>query len=149
MVTYSNENIATLLCTKLGHHQPQCVRIIHLYLKMLKSIRTKHFFLNNILCLVKLVKRNMVHWKINVRHNPFIKYNLLYGMLLLCNILCIKPQHLCNGTLYKFISPQKTFLCNFSNRVVGFIVANYISCDTVRWFSHFQKLENTSRCIVF
>lgn len=23
---------------------------------------------------------NMVHWKINVRHNPFIKYNLLYGI---------------------------------------------------------------------
>ncbi len=57
----------------------------------------------------------------------------------------IHIQHLCDGTLYKFISLQKTFLCNFSNRVVGFIVANYISCDTVRWFSHFQKLENTSR----
>lgn len=89
-------------------------------------------------------------WKINVCHNPFIKYNLLWSkFVILCNVLCTRPQHLCNGTLYKFISPQKTFLCNFSNRVVGFIVANYISCDTVRWFSHFQKLENTSRCIVF
>lgn len=52
---------------------------------------------------------DIVQWKINVKSH-FIPQIIIYCILNYATFCIIKPQHLCNGTLYKFISlPRKRF----------------------------------------